>query len=1616
MASRQPPAPAKRSWREAPGRPAPQSARASKAPLRWLLGLVVLGLLVAFLWLVVLPVKPTPPTRFLALLTGETDMLSAPPILFEQATVAPLAQFAAKSAAFHLDDGAEVQRTGDAGVIAARLKELTAANPAGRLIVYVSAHGISDGDAAYVLARDYDVAHPTQKRYAAADLVEAVAAVPATAKLLVFDCSHIAASARLGMAANEFGLLVAEAARQVNDPRLVVVLAGPGLETSPIGLAEGRAVLGGAVVGGLVGLADANEDLEISQAELRAYVIGKCREARVAAPDPQFLACGAAALAESDADILVRIPGPGLKQELVDLYQRTVAKGSGKPPAGAAAPPPQGSAGAAATPVAAATPAAAPAASQAATDAGAAGGPPPPGDPVAVSAPASASTGAAAPAPAAPAGSTAPAAETPAPLAATPPAPPQAAVAGNVPPILRAWRLRDKLNDPLAEPPRATWPVVYAPQLWSELNAKLVEFQLRDVEQAGNSHAAADLASKLGPYVEGLDRLVAGRPAERDGGVTYRLDLARSEFQNSDQRRRLERLDPRYVRALLELRQRLTGGAQYIQWHAARLGTSANARDAAETVALISQYLDSIAVLDDKITVFEGVRWRSREDAEPGLRDLELACDNARRLAERLAERVQRGVAKITRGANPVEQRVVESLLASDLASADQRETLLAALSKEGAAENSGSPLAAPSWNDFVAHLKLEIQLVELVDPEFKRSAEFRAVLALADLTNAPGRDQRAVLRAAGQTLRSFYADLPKRIGVLREPGASPEDGRTAERMVAVVYPRDAESIDLAALGFVAPRHEPPLEIELAAPPPTPLREGSWTEVVWKLALPNVPNARVTATIADFDERILDVAFTPSAAASSRGAAKTFAAQGDLDIPVFVRPKGAVDSALAGRTQHVQLQVEVAVGAELLGDRQQAAVVLPRPNRVELTVATITPPLVQSEPRGVPRVELQPFPNRTTTFALSLTNYTEAAKNLRVELYRVPEFAGPQAPLVEGGWPPGRLFDGKGQLPEELKTWAKLLDQETPLAASELELPADERPHVLALKPPSAAAAASAPAADGAAPAPAAEPKPVAAVDVTYGLALRLTHRDRPDDVMIKWIEVAPLRPASYFEFDPPRLDERGLVIAARPVRSAVAGGRELPPEIGEKPVSFVIRGDGTVFPAGVIVDPKFRATDPQIQLEIRPNPQLEGVQTVAIDVDGVPRAVQWDVNFELQSVTPNESPRNIRIMRVAMRLPELPPPLISRRTRMYRTAPFAEYPPIDPKEWPTVATIGDDRAASFDVSRGDRPPVLVRLQVDAPWSAFTRIGDGSYVRLRWNDDSLPSYNLYFDRFLKSELTFTDAGELVVQSQVDDFEVELPAPGVNTKVVQLTAQLMAKGIARSDYVNVAFDQSPPTIDSIGLGQSTVYPGTPTIEMRPVVTDLSAIESVEIWFTPKQRPRTAEELPPLADVRLDRPEVHPRQPEFEVTRDVPLRVKPPQELGDYYVTMRVTDASGQFRDTLQEEHVLRVIPKPIPVVRPPDLKGQVVLAPGMKPAPGGLKITVEKKPSLAATTKGDGTFVIPQVEPGDYKLIVDGVITNREVHAEHEVTLAKPPDWQVTIPLTIERADPPEEQK
>jgi hypothetical protein len=118
------------------------------------------------------------------------------------------------------------------------------------------------------------------------------------------------------MMANEFVSIVEQEARKANDPTLWVMNAGAELATSPLGLAEGRSILGGAVVDGLLGKADdaangGNGDHDVSLAELKAFVSQRCASSKVLAPEPTLLCCVDKKNApDPQAQVILRVPPP----------------------------------------------------------------------------------------------------------------------------------------------------------------------------------------------------------------------------------------------------------------------------------------------------------------------------------------------------------------------------------------------------------------------------------------------------------------------------------------------------------------------------------------------------------------------------------------------------------------------------------------------------------------------------------------------------------------------------------------------------------------------------------------------------------------------------------------------------------------------------------------------------------------------------------------------------------------------------------------------------------------------------------------------------------------------------------------------------------------------------------------------------------------------------------------------------------------------------------------------------------------------------------------------------------------------------------------------------------
>ena len=897
------------------------------------------------------------------------------------------------------------------------------------------------------------------------------------------------------------------------------------------------------------------------------------------------------------------------------------------------------------------------------------------------------------------------------------------------------------------------------------------------------------------------------------------------------------------------------------------------------------------------------------------------------------------------------------------------------------------------------------MQLVQLVDPATKQSAPLKTVLSIPVGNGADSDEQRQAARAAGRALGDFYAALPVRIEQLRNSTRGGDDARTAERMIAVMHPRDVRDGFDATIGFIDPRLDPPSEIVLAAPAdPVNISDRQATTVAWQLQLRNVPGAAVYATLGDFDSSVLDVRFKGDANEARPNVPRMFAASDDMKIALEVRAKLRPNAAAGARTMPLTLHVRVATATRDVERASAVAVRIPRPDRIDLVAYTVQPRLMHEEQPRTNSVELHPYPYRDTKFVLGLVNYGDESKDLTVRLVAVPRLVKPDDPLFKGGWPPGRVFNLDGKIPPQLESWVDTEVATAPaIATGELmNLPADQKWRQVILKAPKAEAPPAPPAADGTAAAPPPQPKPV---PVTDGLVCVITDAAHPDEPMVKWLEMVPLRATSYCEFEPsPVTSEFSFTV--RPTDANQDGVRDLPPEIAT-PVTFQIWGDDTVFRRGPAVSDEFTAAKPEAYLEIQPQAGLRGRKTVAIDVDDVPRAAIWTVDFDQGLILPDDARASIRLMQVGM------PAVEGTAARLYRTTPYIDHPKLDEKAWPMVIDVGDDRVVAFDVSQGVRPKLALRLQVDAPVEAFNFVGDGSAVVVSWSSDAGEDYNLYYDRDITSDLTsVTEAGELVIKSTIKDFEFNLDAPSVNNKVVTLSSTLFVHGrAADEDSLKIVFDQNPPKIESLFTSQKVLIGRDADIQLD--VSELSGVERVEAWFA-SARPRGPEELDPKAAQQLAIPNRAPIQPEVETSQRFVLRAAPPQMPGNYYLILRVTDRSGQTSDTLREVHLIEVAAPPKVVEGPlvADLKGRVVLAPGNKPA-AGVTVAVEGT-SLSATTNAKGEFVIPQLQAGEkYKLIVEGFIT-APVKGELEVTPKVRADyeWKVVISAKLDRGNPP----
>lgn len=240
---------------------APSTARHLNRVLLTVLAVVLAGALGYLMW----TWFSQPKTHVACLSVVRYDRLAVPPIPFAQRDARQLDELSLAEPV--AECGEDVQQIG---------RELAQINSkaADTLIVHLSAHGVSDGGAAYLLCGEFRPERD-RRRCELADLLGQIGRRPAALKLLILDAGHLDCDPRLALVVNEFPqILQTQLAGWERDPDLWVLTANRPLQTSHASIAAGRSVFGYYVTEGLKGAADrqGNKDDYVDLAELYRYV------------------------------------------------------------------------------------------------------------------------------------------------------------------------------------------------------------------------------------------------------------------------------------------------------------------------------------------------------------------------------------------------------------------------------------------------------------------------------------------------------------------------------------------------------------------------------------------------------------------------------------------------------------------------------------------------------------------------------------------------------------------------------------------------------------------------------------------------------------------------------------------------------------------------------------------------------------------------------------------------------------------------------------------------------------------------------------------------------------------------------------------------------------------------------------------------------------------------------------------------------------------------------------------------------------------------------------------------------------------------------------------------
>ncbi|MHB8955530.1 MAG: hypothetical protein ACYC4U_21350 [Pirellulaceae bacterium] len=1576
------------SWRgakTAPGRP---------SSTKWMAMLVVIGLFALFGWLLwlLLP-SQLPQTHVVAIATGEAHKFIVPPLPFTQEQVARLAQTEASSYRFH--DFSRFQEADNIRDLGRSLQSLPM-EADDVLVVYVSAHGVADDGTAYLLCRDYDLQDKDSGRYAVSTLLDQLKQSPAATKLLVLDAPWILSDARLGMLVNEFPALVADEVARQEAPDLWVLLSCSLLQRPTVLFTQRQTLFGRGFADGLKGDADlsdhgGNEDGFISLEELFHFLVTDCRLEAAGSQMPVLLHAG------QQLHELTQIP-PGIRLARSDVVRPAQGneneKAAEEAEASKKVSPPEKNALPAPIPekVAEASPRSKSAEHvKPAGEIGKSGS-----DAVGDLQAAQATTGETntgdglstvrvdqegtdvAPKNGHPKNSDVP-------LAAL---------------LHQAWQARDRLD---AQFETAQWgPLEYAPQQWRELNALLLDIDLRS--RAGEAFDQTRLRGQLMTQLEGLHRLEQGNwldtPIADRSLVVHRLLISASRFADSAERasfttesRELREVGEA-VRYFLRLSFRLP---DYTRCYAETIASRESNPDLLDMGRQLKALADGLLQFQAQLQNREGQRLVASATDD----SLVVLARNLRETEDTLQSTLQNLIGFLAANADqPLNRDRIAGLLLSPVWTASQRQKLAACLdqplkpprpaSLEGAPLPQQWTISTVQWERIAQLARLQAKQFELAGASDATALEpqlgaFDAALRSAEGDNGP---IWQAARAWGQTCESLQLSLRQR--VVQEGDIVPTrwlDARDAH-LLASSAQRDC----FPALRLLPPRQ--PDRIEVTQRPPDALRIDKDPVVVEIEVQPSNPDVRSVSIAPEFDAKKLHVQLADEGQSVPPG--RPLVLQVDAERTARLRLQIKTAAGFVADVDGGEYPVRLTVTAGALSVPYTLQCAVPKPNEVDLVVERIDPS-EQARRFGRNGTELRPLVNRTTYFRFSLVNLSGQAKQVDVALYRIPD----------SDWTPGRLLDEYGEPFAHLRSWLFQTDTDRLLPGIEaiastsasLSLPADTSPREVDFSP-KPAPPAGAP--ESSEPTPSKEPVPPpepARVEITTGLACVITNASDPMERWVKWIEINPLAPREYVEpsvsYDP---ELGNITIEVRGLDANTDGEPDRFPSLAElatQPIEVVWDTAGVV-PVGAERNDRALIDRPgavaRLHARVPSHPIRRAV--IRLNVDGFPRAFVYEL-----ALNRTNNGRDIRRDERSIRIVSLQ---IQNENRILRTTPeeaVANDPSGDAKT--EVLYLQTGAPAVFAVP-GKSDTMLVGCEVDAPLDAFTSPEGNDVIEIGFTKPGFQSTRLHSDRQMQAWLHEVTPAGLPVSTRVGDFTGEYAVPlditGLKNARLRVQARLKVDQDNPPPHeLDVVLDGEAPVLTSLDV-PAAVRQGE-SVPLAIDVTDMSGPGKVVCGIVS----RRGDELKEDQATVLDKFSATALADRWPVTISLDSAKLQPD---DYFVKVQVTDRVGKQTDIVAPITITAPRPATKEKLKPlvGTIQGVVRFGPTFHPD----RITVGIKGSTIkpTTTSNGGRFRFDNVPAGKYAIEAKGPVRGYIKQGMVDIELKQKADYarQILIEL------------